>query len=210
MVNPQSLNMYVYVQNDPVNATDPLGLATPTIDHCTSNSDGTYSCYDAQGNLIEKGLTGEEIVVVAPDDKSSKETGTSPDPLTPPDLSWTGADPDKRTREASIREAADREDTNGFQDWEPSPWDSIGGILTALGVGTSELGGLSVELIIGAGTIAEIIAASGGVVGAFLGGYGIGKVINAWDTYVLGESPAEFIYNQGEHIYDWMHPKPSP
>jgi RHS repeat-associated protein len=45
IADPQSLNRYAYVRNDPVNATDPLGLVT-LID-CTLTSSTTYAIFDS-------------------------------------------------------------------------------------------------------------------------------------------------------------------
>jgi len=45
LANPQSLNMYAYVQNDPVNVTDPMGLKETEV-YCEKNPDGKITCYE--------------------------------------------------------------------------------------------------------------------------------------------------------------------
>ena len=61
---PQSLNMYSYVANDPVNNVDPSGLAE-NVDPCKNQADGTSigSGFCVGGVLIG---AGAEVLVVAP------------------------------------------------------------------------------------------------------------------------------------------------
>jgi RHS repeat-associated protein len=46
--HPQSLNLYSYAGNDPVNGRDPLGLLN--TETCTDNGDGTFDCETDAGN----------------------------------------------------------------------------------------------------------------------------------------------------------------
>ena len=80
LANPQSLNMYAYVRNDPVNSTDSLGLLQPVAREFTF--EGDTDCYSGG-------------VYIGPVIEVRGEAG----PLSPPDLSWTDNDPDRRTRE---------------------------------------------------------------------------------------------------------------
>jgi RHS repeat-associated protein len=90
LVNPQSLNMYTYVQNDPVNAIDPNGLRMKSDIDCNIEG-GSIVCRVAGGGNVVGRFPYEEIVV----------TGIDPGPLTPPDVSWIHNDPDKRANEGA-------------------------------------------------------------------------------------------------------------
>jgi hypothetical protein len=90
----------------------------------------------------------------------------------------------------------------GAIDWSVSAWDAITGALAAIAVGASELGPLSPTLIIGAGTTAEITAATGGLLGAGLAGWGIGTALDRYMTGVMGQSLGSLAYDVYEKAYE--------
>lgn len=60
LANPQSLNMYSYVGNDPVNVTDPLGLKDDIKARCEV-SGGFSICYNGANERISAGLAPSGI-----------------------------------------------------------------------------------------------------------------------------------------------------
>lgn len=180
------LNAYALCRGDPVNLIDPFGLRWIATTVWTSVND--------------EGWSSQTIWTWYPDEATVES--------------------DRATREDLARDRRDRGgqsgrsgmdvivDMIGALSYTPSFWDTLGGLVAAVGVGAGALGTQSVSAVAtsawagGAAGVGVGATAATGVAGAAMFGIGVGTVIDHYLTSVIGQSLGASLYDTYEQTME--------